>query len=520
MTLADTSLHQEIRAALLDRDVPAFDKRRRALALVEDALLGVGEFLRTPDGRAFLFLKTERRLYDLDQRPFQHLLTSISGLSSKEAPFQFLLDKMQATTTRTARLVEVYSLASYDPVGGRLAISDGAGGVWVRERGGRWQETHNGDGGLLFLTEPDAMPFVPEFGADGGALAWFLDLLLFARHPLTPEDQRTLFTVFLFHQFFPSLRRTRVIPACLGPQGSGKSTALRLTGRLLLGPRFDVIGLHRDKEDAFVAAITNRTVVALDNADSRVPWLDDALATYATGRRYQLRRLYSTNEEVSYEPRATLMLSSRDPQFNRPDVAERLLPLHFERPERYRDEASIFDELEARRGAIWGHLLMRLGTIADALPETAAPALPFRMADFAAFGWRVFAANASEWEALLGRLERAQAEFASDGDGLVDVLRILVERDGVLGPIEVGDLFKVGAKIAEEKRLNFPKTTNVLGRRLTNSRRVIELELGVRVQEERRHGNKRWITLTPAQGYVGYAGYDVGGKVSDAGVAR
>jgi hypothetical protein len=289
----------------------------------------------------------------------------------------------------------------------------------------------------------------------------------------------------------------------------------------LLGPRFDVTGLHRDKEDAFVAAITNRTVVALDNADSRIPWLEDALATYATGRRYQLRRLYTTNEEVSYEPRATLMLSSRDPQFNRPDVAERLLPLYFERPDRYRDEASIFDELAARRGAIWGHLLTRLGAIADSLHgRPAPPPLAFRMADFAAFGWRVFSEHAAEWEALLERLEHAQAAFASDGDGLVDVLRLLVERDGTLGPIEVGDLFKVGAKVAEEKGLNFPKNANTFGRRLTNTRRVIELELGVRFREERRHEHKRWITLTPAPGYVGYAGADVDGKISGAGVAR
>jgi hypothetical protein len=120
---------------------------------------------------------------------------------------------------------------------------------------------------------------------------------------------------------------------------------------LLLGSTFEVTGLHR--EDAFVAAVTNRTVCAFDNADSRIPWLEDALATYATGHRYRLRRLYTTNEEASFEPRAILMLSSRDPHFNRPDAAERLLPLHFERPDGYEPEERLARELEARRGRSW-----------------------------------------------------------------------------------------------------------------------------------------------------------------------
>jgi hypothetical protein len=337
---------------------------------------------------------------------------------------------LQANTARTAPLVDVHTLAHFDPATGLLAVSDGAGGVWFRERGGEWSLTYNGDHGLLFLTEPEAESWTPEFGVNGEALKWFLTRLLLADTPLSGEAQRTLFHVNVLHQFFPALRRTRMIPAFLGPQGAGKTTALRLTGALLLGPRFDVTGLQRDREDAFIAAVTNRAVCALDNADSRIPWLEDALATYATGLRYRLRRLYTTNDEVSYEPRAVLMLSSRDPQFNRADVAERLLPFYFERPERYEPEERIFRELEIRRGAIWGQLLTRLGEIDDSLAETEAPALSFRMADFAAFGWRLFAplGQAAEWVGLLRRLEEVQAAFASEGDGVVEALRVLVER--------------------------------------------------------------------------------------------
>ena len=90
-----------------------------------------------------------------------------------------------------------------------------------------------------------------------------------------------------------------------------------------------------------------------------------------------MRKLYTTNEEESHRPRAKLMLSSRDPRFRRPDVAERLLPLRFARPEAYDDESKIFNELAERHPAIWGALLAEAARIADALPTVSAPALPF-----------------------------------------------------------------------------------------------------------------------------------------------
>ncbi len=498
MLTIDTSLHAEIRAAMLAEKVPTFDKRRRVAGLVDGALRECGEFCRTQDGRLFFFSRVERRLLDLDQRPFQHLLTSLSGLSSTESTCRFVLDILQANTARAARVVDVQTVAAYDPKTGTLAVSDGGAGVWVHERGTPWTLSYNGDGGLLFMTEPDAQSFIPDLAAGDEEIRWFLGRFMFAQHHcLSRDDQQTLFTVFLMHQFFPTLRQTRATPVNLGAQGSGKTTGLRLVGRLLIGPDFEVTGLQRDKEDAFVSAVTNRTVVGFDNADSRVPWLEDALATYATGRRYQLRKLYTTNEEVSYAARAIVLLSSRDPHFNRPDVAERLLPFHFARPSKYQNEASIFDELDHRRGAIMGALLRRLGAVADRIDSVTPPAIAFRMADYAAFGWRLFADHPAHWDALLGRLERAQAEFASDGDGLIEVLRVLYARDGQIGPISVTDLYAEGTKVADGQRLAFPKTSNAFGKRLTNTRRVIEVELGATWHEEERHGGRRWITLLP-----------------------
>ncbi len=495
----DSELQAAIRNVVIGNELPAFDKRRKVADLVEKWLFERGRFVRTSDGRAFFFHSAEKRLYDLEQTPFQHLLTAASGLSSTENLFRFTLDILQAKYFREGQLVDVHSFSYYDSAKGTLVVSDGAGGAWTRERGGDWCLAHNGDNGLLFLTESDAIPWVPEF-QNGHAREWFLDQFLFSNAPLTPDQSKALLHMWVAQQFFPPLRRTRVIPAFLGPQGSGKTTGERLIGRLLLGLDFDVTGLQHDREDAFVAAVTNRVVLGLDNADSKIPFLPDALALYATGQRYRLRRLYTTNEEVSYSPRAILMISSRDPQFNRPDVTERLLPLYFDRPQVYRTEDEIFSELNRRRGAIMGSFLAHVGEIADILPANPPRPLPYRMADFSSFGERVFRwlGKSEEWMHLLDRLEHIQAEFASEGDGLIAALAQVLEA-GEINEVPVGDLFKQCNAVAEASGLLFPKTTQGFGQRLSTMRRIIELELGVKFQETRVHAKARLISLKRKQ---------------------
>jgi hypothetical protein len=509
----DTALSAAIRDVALDRETALFDKRRDVARLVQRGLSARGNFLRTNDGRAFFFHTQERRLYDIDQTPFRHLLTQISGLVATESFFVFTLSMLQANTNREARRVNVRTFSYFDLRRGLLAVSDGAAGIWVRERGGDWQLCNNGDDDLLFLTDPQAKALVPDFSKDGRALQWFLSQFMFANSPLTAEDYRTLMLVCVLQQLFPPLRQTRMIPAFLGPQGSGKTTAMRLLGRLFVGPEFEVTGLQREREDAFIAAVCNRIVVGLDNADSKIPFLSDALARYATGHRYQLRRLYTTNEEVSFSPRAILMISSRDPRFNRPDVAERLLPFHFDRPENYKPELEIFEELERQRSSVMGALLVRAGNIADSLPEHPAKPTRFRMADFASFGERVCASlkESSEWVQLLDRLEKAQTEFASDGDGVVDALRVLLIRERVEG-ISIGDLFRMCRDVATSHGFLFPKSCQAFGRRLSSMRRVIEIELGVRFQESHGHRRERMLSIVPRHGYEGDVGDDSGRK--------
>jgi hypothetical protein len=92
------------------------------------------------------------------------------------------------------------------------------------------------------------------------------------------------------------------------------------------------------------------------------------------------------------------------------------------------DRALLFEELEARRGAIWAGLLGQLAAAQEALATTPAAPSTVRMADFDSFGWRLAAAlgQAQAWAELVRKVEREQSAFAADGDGVVEALRILL----------------------------------------------------------------------------------------------
>ena len=492
----DEALREALRQTILDPDMQGFDKKRAAADLIRQHLLERGALYRTADGPLFFFSHRECRLYDLEQPPFTRLLIEASGLSTTETFFNFAVDTLTAHVARRGTLVEVHTLSDYDVQTKVLTVSNGGGGVWRREPHGEWREGKNGDGGILFFTEPDATPWEPDFATTEN-MDWLFKQINFRPAPLSVAEQQVFFEVWLLHQFFPPLRRTRAIPAWLGPQGSGKSTTCRLIGRFLVGEAFEVTGLRKEKEDAFVAALTHRVVHAIDNADTRVSWLEDALALYATGEVFRLRKLYTTNEEVSYRPQAILMLTSRDPHFQRVDVSQRLLPFQLQEIGEFQDEPSIFAELSRRRNRLWGAWLEQLARVQDGLLDTPSPKLPFRMADYAAFGWRVLQPRGlgSGWIELLKRLEAAQMRFAVGGEALVRALGILMEVQEQIGPCSVRELYTRLVDIADANGLALPKTAEWFGRKLTALKGVIEAELHVVFIDVHGHEGKRWITL-------------------------
>ena len=121
-----------------------------------------------------------------------------------------------------------------------------------------------------------------------------------------------------------------MILALIGDKGSGKTFALQRIGQVVIGPGFDVVSLSREERD-FDALVTNSPMVAFDNVDSGPAWLENRLATLATGGQIGRRELYTTNRQVTFPIKAFAAVTSRTPPFRRDDVAERLLPIRLAR---------------------------------------------------------------------------------------------------------------------------------------------------------------------------------------------
>ncbi len=223
------ALVQAVRQIATDRRLAVFDRRQHMADLVENELNLQGLFRRTHGGRLFYFSNSERRLLDMRQQPFALCLKKLTGLAAPDQFFRFVLDRLY-TGAEQAKPIEIQTLSHYNPETGLLVVSDGGRGVWRRELGGKWRRGLNGDDGVFFLTDIDAETWEPEFS--GEHLSWFLDQFGFANDVgrLPRWDQAQWFLLNLLHCFFPPLRRTRMIPAFLGIQGSRKSTGLRLLG--------------------------------------------------------------------------------------------------------------------------------------------------------------------------------------------------------------------------------------------------------------------------------------------------
>jgi hypothetical protein len=107
-------------------------------------------------------------------------------------------------------------------------------------------------------------------------------------------------------------------------------------------------------------------------------------------------------------------------------------------------------------------------------------------------------------------LERGQLEFAGEGDGLIETLRLLLEQNnGAVREIESAALFKACSEIASERGLWLPRTAPGFGQKLSLMARIIESELDVKFIDRREHGRRRIITIERRQRRNGDGG-DVG----------
>lgn len=169
---------------------------------------------------------------------------------------------------------------------------------------------------------------------------------------LTIQQQRLLLKIYLYTVVFAEIIDTKPILAIVGEKGSGKTALFRMIGRFLVGERFGVQP-PPNKEDDFWAAVCGRFLCYLDNVDRFSKWMENALATAASGGYIVKRKLYTDFDQTGMDAKAFIGVNSRDPYFKRDDVADRLIILHVTRPNEFLSENQLYKTIETNIDEIW-----------------------------------------------------------------------------------------------------------------------------------------------------------------------
>jgi hypothetical protein len=206
------------------------------------------------------------------------------------------------------------------------------------------------------------------------------------------DDWRLLIS-WLVISFFPSGPYPVLI--INGPQGSAKSTLVRLL-RLLLDPNAAPLRAEpRELRDLMIAA-TNGWVVSFDNLSYLKPDLSDAICRLATGGGFGTRELYTDGEEMIFDAQRPVILNGIGDLASRGDLLDRaiLLTLPDIPDDKRQTETKFWQAFEADQPLILGALLDAVSASIRNQSSVRLARMP-RMADFAvraaaaapALGW-------------------------------------------------------------------------------------------------------------------------------------
>jgi hypothetical protein len=437
-----------------------------------DRLLAAGaEFFHSPDDKAWIRL--DERVHYIDERKGCRAVeawSARSGLTLIGSTRSDLKDLMVARAHTGPKITVHFRQADgSDPTKPEaiLNLMDGDGtGVHVDASG--WRVGPLSSMPATMADRAKAQPLPAPVSANDGVS--YLDRL--SRHiplepvraPNDPNDIGTQQRAALMAFTCSQISRPGPVPHLqpTGPNGSGKTTAGRRLKSLTDPDGVDVVTSLPSDEPALYAIAEQQSALVVDNVSSVRNDLSDVLAALSTGAGHQRRELYTDGGRAVFRAKTSLILTTiREDLMQRPDLAQRTLPLHTPAldPKHRRPEKELDREWEADRPYLLAGLLdtvargfARLEAVQFAVDTGLLPVLP-RLADAALLAEA--AAQGSGWQPglclnAIHALQRGEADRQLEDSPYAYRVRALLDREG-------GSWSGTVAQLMEILRFDFPE---------------------------------------------------------------
>lgn len=404
--------------------------------------------------RYFLFLKDEKRaiLLNDDSRELKNLLTKW-GVNASEAIFRYVMQELFVFIADNAIEIDIHQFAFYDEENFILYLYNTPKSI-LKITNNAISTIENGDEGVLFEELKSYKPFeLVEIDKNKNYLSeYFLKNLNFEKNEYG-IDVIKLIEIWFFSLFFESIMDTKPIFVVIGEKGSGKTSFLRRIGQFLMGEKFNVTSINSDYKN-LLSLITNNYFVVIDNMDSSTSQLNDSFARISTGHVIKMRELYTTNQEVEYNVKCFISLTSRKRQLQRDDTSDRLICVFLQRFNEFSSEHGLKKSNMALRNIIMSYAVFKLQGIIGNLKKNNDKNIStvFRIADFADFAFKS-ASNDKDIEELKDlflALSRQQKDFATQDNIIYILLKEIVgQNHNQDKPFSTTALFDIFKKEAE-----------------------------------------------------------------------
>lgn len=461
----------------------SFLKKRHIAEVVTEELTNKGKLLRTTGDELFYF---NGSVIPLDSPDLQALLERSFGLNATEVEGRYVLSYLETQARIKGDMVLVYRLAHWDREKGKLYIDCGDNLI-LKLDGQRIEQVGNGSDGVHFARERWQQAVKPDLENPLDPWKHLINDLSFEigdKVALTPEQQREVAKLWILGLFFAEELPTKPILCSTGDAGGGKSLLFRRLIRFFYGGGdLDTI---RDTDDFWASLSANHLLVLDDVEKDKTPkWVIPELKRASTGQVISLRKLYTTNSQVSFTPRCFVAFTSINPPVEDSALAERLIILRLKKLEKKIPESALLRTITGQRDKLWGGLIKELNTLIPRVLEQPCEST-FRMADWASFAERVI--GKENVKPLLQGLTSFQDEALLGDSPLPAILDIWTDRRGEW--VSAAELYDVWKELAESNHLYFPfKNPRGLAMHLSSMKHNLTRVYGFK-SEKRGHGRQ------------------------------